>query len=97
MKSSNPINTTIAPTGRLRGPVEQALLQIAAENNLAVTETSFEEAALAKGESRRRDDDLIRTGKATAEEVQKKNSFFTGSIEILDWSPLFSSLDEAQT
>jgi len=97
MKNSTSINPTIAPNGRVRGPIEQALLQIAAKNDLAVTETSFEEAARAKGESRRRDAELIRTGQATPQEIQEKNSFFTGSIEILDWSPLFSSLDEAQT
>jgi len=90
------LNTIVAPGGRIRGPVERALLEIAVENGLKVTETTFEEAALAKSKSRRRDDALIRTGKATPEEIQKKNSIVFGPIEILDWSPLFSALDEAQ-
>jgi hypothetical protein len=93
----NTLNTKVAPSGRIRGPVEQALLEIAVENGLKVTETTFEEAARAKGESRRRDDELIRTGKATPEEIQKKNSFFSGPIKVLDWSPLFSALEEEQS
>ena len=96
MKSTNPTNTEIAPNGRLRGPVEQALLQIAVQNDLRVTETSFEEAARAKGESRRRDAELIRTGQATPQEIQEKNSFSAGPFRVVDYSPLFTALDAAQ-
>ena len=66
------------------------------ENGLKVTETTFEEAALAKGESRRRDAELIRTGKATPEQIQKKNSISAGPFRVVDYSPLFSALDEAK-
>jgi hypothetical protein len=90
------LNTKVAPGGRIRGSVERALLEIAVENMLSVTETTFEEAALAKSKSRRRDDELIRTGKATSEEIQKKNSFSSGPFRIVDYRPLFSALDEAQ-
>ena len=93
---SKTLNTKVAPSGRIRGPVEQALLEIAIENGLKVIETTFEEAALAKGESRRRDAKLIRTGKATPKEIQKKNSISSGPFRVLDYSPLFSALDEAQ-
>jgi len=89
-------NTKVAPSGRIRGAVERALLEIAVENNLKVTETTFEEAALAKGESRRRDAELIRTGKATPEQIQKKNSISSGPFRVVDYSPLFSALDEAK-
>jgi len=90
------LNTKVAPNGRIRGRVERALLEIAAENGLKITETTFAKAALAKGESRRRDAELIRTGKATPEEIQKKNSISSGPFRVLDYSPLFSALDEAK-
>jgi hypothetical protein len=92
----NTPNTKVAPSGRTRGPVERALLEIAVENGLKVTETTFEKAALAKGESRRRDAELIRTGKATPEQIQKKNSISSGPFRVVDYSPLFSALDEAK-
>jgi len=90
------LNPKVAPSGRIRGPVEMALLEIAAENGLKVTETTFEEAARAKGASRARDTELIRTGKATPEQIQKKNSISSGPFRVVDYSPLFSALDEAQ-
>jgi hypothetical protein len=90
------LNTKVAPSGRGRGRVERVLLEIAVENGLKITETTFEEAALAKGESRSRDAELIRTGKATPEEIQKKNSLSSGPFRVLDYSPLFSALDEAK-
>jgi hypothetical protein len=46
--------------------------------------------AKAKGESRRKDDELIRTGKASPEEIQTKNDMVPGKIEVLDWSPIFA-------
>jgi len=90
------LNTKVAPSGRVRGRVERALLEIAVENGLKITETTFEEAAQAKGKSRRRDAELIRAGKATPEEIQKKNSISSGPFRVLDYSPLFSALDEAK-
>jgi len=90
------LNTKIAPNGRIRGPVERALLEIALKNGLKITETTFEKAAQAKGESRRRDAELIRTGKATPEQIQKKNSISAGPFRVVDYSPLFSALDEAK-
>jgi hypothetical protein len=90
------LNTKVAPSGRVRGRVERALLEIAVENGLKITETTFEEAALAKGESRRRDAELIRTRKATPEEIQRKNSISTGPFRVVDYSPLFSALAKSE-
>jgi hypothetical protein len=73
-----------------RGLIEKTLLKIARANGYQVTRVSPTAMAKAKGESRRRDDELIRTGKATPEEIQAKNDFFPGKVEVLDWSPIFA-------
>lgn len=90
MKRSNPINTTVAPNGRKRGLVESTLLKIAKKGGYTVIEVAPEEMARAKGRSRAKDLRLIATGKATPEEIQAKNDFFPGKIEVLDWSPVFA-------
>lgn len=73
-----------------RGLIERTLLKAARAGGYKVTRESPIEMAKAKGESRRRDDELIRTGKATPEEIQAKNDMLLGEIEVLDWSPVFA-------
>ena len=78
-------------TGRAsRGLIERTLLKAARTGGYKITRVSPAKMAKAKGNSRRRDDELMRTGKATPEEIQAKNDMAPGKIEVLDWSPIFA-------
>ncbi len=79
------LNLKVSPSGRRRGKVERTLLKIAMENGLEIVESSFEDAQLAKGISRERDMELIESGKASAEEIQSKNSVTNGPIKVINW------------
>jgi hypothetical protein len=72
-----------------RGLIERTLLKIARAGGYKITRVPPAEMAKAKGESRRRDDELVRIGKATPEEIQAKNDMLPGRIEVIDWSPIF--------
>lgn len=72
------------------GLIEKTLLKIARANGYQVTRVSPTVMAKAEGESRRRDDELTRTGKASPEEIQAKNDMVPGKIEVLDWSLIFA-------
>ena len=73
-----------------RGLVERTLLKAARAGGYKITRVSPAKMSKAKGNSRRRDDELMRTGKATPEEIQAKNDMVPGKIEVLDWSPIFA-------
>lgn len=73
-----------------RGLIEATLLKIARARDYKVTRVSPSAMAKAKGESRRRDNELIRTGRATPAEIQARNDMTPGKIEVLDWSPIFA-------
>ncbi len=70
--------------------IERTLLKAARAGGYKITRVSPAMMAKAKGESRCQDDELVRTGKATPEEIQAKNDMTSGNIEVLDWSPVFA-------
>ncbi len=73
-----------------RGVIETMLISIAVEAGYKVTEVSFAEMDRLKKLSRAADAKALAEGTATPEELQKKNDFFPGEIEVLDWSPIFN-------
>ena len=73
-----------------RGLIERTLLKAARAGGYTITRVSAAKMSTAKGNSRRRDDELMSTGKATPEEIQAKNDMVPGKIEVLDWSPVFA-------
>jgi hypothetical protein len=85
-----PAKSSRQPRRAPRGLIETTLLKVARARGYKVTRVSPSDMAKAKGESRRRDDELIRTGKATPAEIQAKNDMVPGKIEVLDWSPIFA-------